>query len=570
MEGKPWLSHYGSVPATLAPYPEHTLLDAVTERARQRPRHPALEFMGAALTYGELEAQSSALAAALALLGVRPGDRVALMLPNTPQFVVAEFGAWKASAIVAPLNPLYSDQELAGALNRTGAGTVVTLTRFYETVKRIQPQTPVTRVITTNIKDYLPTAARLYYTVVKERKEGDRVTLQRGDRSLAELIAEFAHVPAPASRPRPDDTAILLLSGGTTGTPKAVMGSHGALTIAGLQLRAWLRSILDEWNDSVLLPLPLFHVFANVGVQSLALLGGNTIVLVPNARDINALVRIIEDSTPAVIVMVPALLSALLNHRDVRSGKVDFRTIKGCFSGAAPLLVETKRQFEDATGGRIVEGYSLTEAMMACLANPVGGVSKPGSVGIPLPDVELLIVDPDVGDTELRHGAVGEVILRAPQLMQGYWENEAETARSLRPHGPGAPWLLTGDLGYLDDDGFLFIVDRKKDLIKVSGMQVWPREIEEVIATHPAVADVAAAGVADVRKGEVVQVWIVPRPGASATEADIRAYCRDRLAPYKVPTRVAFRESLPRNAAGKVLRRELKAEVAAAADAGAG
>jgi long-chain acyl-CoA synthetase len=559
MEGKSWLRHYDDVPATLAPYPGRTLLDYVSERARQRPRHAALEFMGARLTYGELDLKSTAFAAALASLGVRPGDRVALVLPNTPQFVIAEFGVWKAGGIVSPLNPLYSEQELSGALNRTGAETVVTLTRFYETVKRIQPRTAVRRVITTSIKDYLPAAARLYYTFMREKKEGDRITLQTGDRALLELIHEFARAPAPAHRPRPTDTAILLLSGGTTGTPKAVMGSHHALPIAGLQLRAWLHSILGEWDDSVLLPLPLFHVFAHVGVQSLAMVGGNTIVLVPNARDINALVKIIDDSTPSIIVMVPALLSAVLNHRDVRSGKVHFRSIKGCFSGAAPLLVETKRQFEEVTGGRIVEGYSLTEAMMACLANPVGGVSKPGSVGIPLPDVELLIVDAEAGDREVSDGTVGEVILRAPQLMQGYWQNAEETARTLRPYGDGAPWLFTGDLGYLDDDGFLFIVDRKKDLIKVSGMQVWPREIEEVIATHPAVADVAAAGVNDERKGEVVQVWIVPKAGATVSEGDIRSYCRERMAPYKVPAKVEFRESLPRNAAGKVLRRELKA-----------
>ena len=559
MEDKPWFPHYGTVPVTLAPYPDRTLLDYLTDRARQRPRHVALEFMGAQLTYGDLDTQSTAFAAALAAHRVRPGDRVALVLPNTPQFIVAELGAWKAGAIVSPLNPLYSDQELTGALNRTGATTLVTLTRFYETIKRIQPHTAVRRVITTNIKDYLSAAARLFYTVMREKKEGDRVTLRADDHSLLDLIHEFARAPAPATRPRCSDTAILLLSGGTTGTPKAVMGSHGALAIAGLQLCAWLRSILDEWNDSVLLPLPLFHVFAHVGVQSLALTGGNPIVLVPNARDINALVNIVADSTPSIIVMVPALLNALLNHRDVRSGKVHFRSIKGCFSGAAPLLVETKRQFEEVTGGRIVEGYSLTEAMMACLANPVGGLSKPGSVGIPLPDIELLIVDAETGERDVAHGTVGEVILRAPQVMQGYWQNPEETARTLRPHGPGAPWLFTGDLGYLDDDGFLFIVDRKKDLIKVSGMQVWPREIEEVIATHPAVADVAAAGVADERKGEVVQVWIVPHAGTALTEGEIRSYCRERMAPYKVPARVTFRQSLPRNAAGKVLRRELTA-----------
>jgi long-chain acyl-CoA synthetase len=565
----PWIAHYErGVPATLAPYPRTTLLDCVAERAARRPDHVALDFFGAELTYGELEEQSTAFAAALLELGVRPADCVALLLPNTPQFVIAQLAVWKVRGIVAPLNPIYTEDELRGAVQRVGARAVITLGRFYEVAKRIQPETKVRTVITTGIKEYLPLALRAMYAVLKERKEGDRITLEPGDCDMRALIsANRGRALATDAVSRPDDTAVLLLSGGTTGTPKAVMGAHAAYTAAGLQLRTWLHSVLREWEDSILVPLPLFHVFGNVGVLSIALMGGNRIILVPNPRDIDALVKVIRRTRPAVMIVVPALLNAIMSHRDVRAGKIDFRSVKGCFSGAAPLLEETKRKFEQATGGRIIEGYSLTEAMMACLANPAPGPARTGSVGIPLPDVELRVVDADAGSgtepADVPRGEIGEVILRAPQLMQGYWENDADTAATLRAAGPGKAWLFTGDLGYMDDDGYLFIVDRKKDLIKVSGMQVWPREIEEVIAAHPAVADVAVAGVIDARKGEVVQGWVVLRPGAVVSESELRAWCRERLAPYKLPARIVFRESLPRNVAGKVLRRELRAEALA-------
>jgi long-chain acyl-CoA synthetase len=558
MDGRPWLAHYGAdMPRTLAPYPERTLLDYVAGHAVVRPSRTAVEFMGARLTYGELEARTSALAAAFVDAGVQHGDRVALLLPNSPQFVIAQLAAWKAGAIVAPLNPLYSEQELRDALNRCGATTVVVLTRFYDVLKRIQPDTAVTRVVATSIKDYLPRVKRLLYTLFRERREGDRVRVRDGDQRLLDLMGRFAGASPPPSRPAPDDTATLLLSGGTTGTPKAVMGSHRAYVEAGLQLRAWLRSILTGEDDTILLPLPLFHVFANVGAQGIAFIGGSPIVMVANPRDIDTLVAIVRDTRPSIVMIVPALANAMLGHESVRSGKVDFSSIRGCFSGAAPLLGETKRQFEELTGGRIVEGYSLTEALMACIANPLER-SKAGSVGIPLPDVEVRIVDSEKGDRVLQQGEAGEVIVRAPQLLQGYWQDEVETAIVLRHFGSGAPWLFTGDIGYLDEDGYLFLVDRKKDLINVSGLQVWPREVEEVIAQHPAVADVAVTGVPDARRGEVVKAWVVARAGATVTESDIRGWCRERLVHYRVPAHVAFRDALPRNAAGKVLRRELR------------
>jgi long-chain acyl-CoA synthetase len=558
MDERPWFAHYGAdTPRSLAPYPERTLLDYVSDHATAHPDHTAVIFSGARLSYGELEAASDALAAALAAGGVRRGDRVALLLPNSPQFVIAELASWKAGAIVVPLNPLYSEQELTDALNRVGATVVIVLTRFYGAIKRIQPKTKVARVVATNIKDYLPRVLRLLYTLLRERREGDRVTLHDGDARLLDLIAHFTGTAPPRQRPGPHDTATLLLSGGTTGTPKAVMGSHRGYIEAGMQLRAWLHSILTDRHDTILLPLPLFHVFANAGAQGIAFIGGNSIVMVANPRDIDTLMKTVRNSRPDILIVVPALLNAMLDHATVRSGKADFSSIKGCFSGAAPLLVETKRQFEELTGGRIVEGYSLTEAFMACIANPLDR-GKPGSVGIPLPDVEMRVVDPEAGERELPRGETGEVLIRAPQLLPGYWDNEEETAIVLRQFGEGPPWLFTGDIGYLDEEGYLFLVDRKKDLINVSGLQVWPRDIEEVIAQHPAVADVAVTGVPDARRGEVAKAWVVVRSGATLTDADVRDWCRERLARYKVPAHVEFRETLPRNAAGKVLRRELR------------
>jgi long-chain acyl-CoA synthetase len=316
-------------------------------------------------------------------------------------------------------------------------------------------------------------------------------------------------------------------------------------------------------GDVILLPLPLFHVYGNVGVQSFALMTGNPLALVPNPRDLHDLLATIRRVKPAFFNGVPTLYTALLNQPAVASGQADFKSIKICFSGAAALMAETKNRFESITKGRIVEGYSLTEAMMALCVNPVGGTNKIGSVGLPLPDVEIRIVDSDDGTTELPAGQVGEICVSALQLMSGFWNRPDETAAVLRAHVTSSGtqmWLHTGDLGYLDADGYLFIVDRKKDLIKTSGYQVWPREVEEVLAAHAAVAEVGVAGVPDEAKGEAVKAWVVLRADAHVTEADLRAFCRERLAPYKVPGRVEFRTELPKTMVGKVLRRALQAE----------
>jgi long-chain acyl-CoA synthetase len=557
-----WLGHYDDgVPATLEPYPSQILLDYVADHARQRPNAAALLFKGATVTWATLESASDALAASLASLGIARGDRVALLLPNCPQFVIAELAAWKLGAIVAPLNPIYTESELEAALIEGGVETAVTLTRFYERIKRIQGRTPLRHVIATNIKEYFPPVLRLLFTLVREKRDGDRVNLVAGDHDFASLLAAHKGRRVERARLTPDDPAVLLLSGGTTGTPKGALGSHGAYVCAGLQTQAWTASVLGRGDSVILLPLPLFHVYANVGVQGLAIVSANPVALVPNPRDLPDLLKTIKRVKPAFLNGVPTLYVALLNHPDVQQGKVDFKPIKICFSGAAALMADTKRRFEALTGGRIVEGYSLTEAMMALCVNPVNGPNKLGSVGMPLPDVTVRILDDETGTRELAPGEVGEICFSAPQLMLGFWNRPEETAGVIRPiveNGVTRRWLFTGDLGYMDEDGYVFIVDRKKDLIKASGFQVWPREVEEALSAHPAVAEVGVAGVHDPTKGETVCAWVVLRAGQQATEAELRTFCRQSLAPYKVPSRIEFRTELPKTMVGKVLRRALR------------
>jgi len=549
----PWLKHYDKgVPYSLQPYPEQTLLDVVSDTVRQRPNHTALIFKGKRLSYSELEKLSDAFANALVALGVKKGDRVALLLPNSPQSIITQLGVWKAGGIAAPINPLYTEHELERLLLECGAETVVVLTRFYKKVKSLQPRTSVRHVIATNIKEYLPRFLSLVFTLFKEKKEGHRIKLQPNDLWLSNLLRQHANILRPNVRISPEDPALLLFSGGTTGEPKGAIGTHHALLMTGMQLRAWFSTFTVEWDDVVMLTIPLFHVYGNAGVFAVGIFGRDSFAIIPDPRDIDDLVTTIRKVRPTFLPGVPTLFNALLNHPDVQAGKVDFKSMKLCVSGASSLLAEVKNRFETLTGGRVVEGYGLTESMMAAVLTPLHGPYKPGSVGIPLPDVEVRIADVDTGQGSLPLGEVGEILIRAPQLMQGYWQRPIETEKTIR-NG----WLYTGDIGYLDEDGYLFILDRKKDVIKPSGFQVWPREVEEVIASHPAVNEVGVGGVPDDYQGEAVKAWVVLRPGHQATADEIRAYCRKKLAGYKVPKHIEFTDSLPKTLVGKVLRRAL-------------
>lgn len=554
-----WRRNYDEgVPRTLAPYPDLTLLDYLRQNAAAAPNHNALLFKGARITYADLETWSDRFASELVRIGVKPQDRVAIALPNCPQFMIGELGIWKARGIACPLNPTYTDRELEDAFNASGAAVAIVLNRLYDRVKGIQSRTSLKTIIATGIKDYLPLRTRVAYTFAREKKDGERISLRDGDMRFRKMIRSGALGSPPIQSPKPEDPAVILMSGGTTGTPKGVVGSHKGMVTAGIQLQAWLKSAMHEWTDTIMVPLPLFHTYANTGVQSLALINHNPLSLTPNPREPREVLDEINEVKPAFICAVPTLLNSLLSHSMTKTGKVNWKSIKLCFSGAAALMSDTQQRFEELTGGVIVEGYSLTEAQMAAIANPVSGVKKPGSVGMPLPDVEIIIVDADDNLKRLQFGECGEIVFKAPQLMLGYWKRAEETKEMIRLGNDGERLLFTGDLGYLDEDGYLFIVDRKKDLIKTSGYQVWPREIEEVISSHPAVHEVGVAGVPDKMRGEKAKAWIVLNEGASLTEAELKTWCRERLAPYKVPAKFEFVSDLPKTQVGKVLRRALR------------
>ena len=557
MSDYPWYKSYDQgVPHTLEPYPKKTLLDIVAETAKEKPEHPMVIFMGRCLSYGEMEKYADAMAAALAAMGFKKGDRIAIMLPNCPQFVIGQFGAWKLGGIVAGINPLYTEHELAHTLNECGAEVVITLTPFYKTVKAVQPRTKVRTVIVTSIKDYLKPVLKVAFSLLKEKKEGHYLgKVEPGDHWFLDLIKKYSAAKRPDVKVAPDDPAWILFSGGTTGTPKAAVGNHQAGIYTGMQINTWFASEISPWSDTYLCPLPLFHAFGNVGVLSVALVGHNPVCLVPNPRDRDNMVSTIEKIKPSFMLGVPTLYNALLEHFKVREGKADFSSMKMAMSGAAPLMAETKRRFEAITGGRMSEGYGLTESMIACCVSPARGKFKEGSIGCPVSDVIVRIGDMATGEGSLKPGEVGEIVMKAPQLMLGYWNRPEETREMLRDG-----WLYTGDIGYMDDDGYIFVTSRKKDLIKPGGFQVWPREIEEVISAHPAVAEVCVAGIPDQHQTEAVKAWVVLKEGAQATPEEIQVYCREKLTAYKIPRFVEFRKELPKTLVGKVLRRVLQEE----------
>ncbi len=371
--------------------------------------------------------------------------------------------------------------------------------------------------------------------------------------------AQDSSAARPQVRVGFDDTAMLLFSGGTTGTPNAAIIRHQALVIAGMQFCAWGCNVLRTWESVGVLTMPLFHIYGT-WLLAAAIQGHYTFALVPNPRDLNDVLATVRRTHAVYLPAVPTLPTALLEHPRVRGGKRDLQSVQICGCAAAPLMQETRRRWRDATGVSVTEGYALTESCAGATVNPVHGQQKPASVGIPLPDIEVRIVDADTGHETLPPGNVGEILMRAPQMIRGYWGSAAESESMLRDG-----WLYTGDLGYMDEEGYLFLVDRKKDVIKASGFQVWPREVEEAIASHPAVSQVGVAGVPDAQRGEAVKAWVVLKQGQHVTTDEICAHCRQHLAPYKVPRHVEFRTSLPTTLVGKVLRRELRSEARAAA-----
>lgn len=556
MTAKPWVEHYDKgVPPSLEPYPLHTIVDIVRKRAENIPDVPALFFKGASMTWGGLERRSDALASAFLSEGLKKGERVALLMPNSPQMIVCELAIWKTGAVAVPMNPLYTEHELVHALKECGAKIAVVLTPFYGKIRSVLSSTDIEKVVTSNIKEYLSPLKKVLFTLFKEKKGGHSVTLAEGDLRLEDMIK--AHLGSRVSdvATHHADPALFLFSGGTTGMPKCAVCTHHSMVISGMQIASWFSVVLDRADDIIMLNMPLFHVYAQVGILGAALVDEYPFVLVPNPRDLDDLVDTIKKYRPSVLPGVPTLFAALANHPRVKNDGTALGSIKLCVSGAAPLLLETKKRFEELTGGRIIDAYALTESMIGSVLTPVLGTYKEGSVGIPAPDVEVRVVDQEDGKRDVPVNEVGEVIMHAPQLMKEYWQRPDETMAIIKDG-----WLYTGDLGYLDEDGYLFIIDRKKDVIKPGGFQVWPRDVEEVVSKHPDVREVGVAGVPDEYQGEAVKAWVVLKEGAQLEPEVLREFCKKELTAYKVPKYISFTESLPKSLVGKVLRRKLVEE----------
>ncbi|MCJ7667085.1 MAG: long-chain fatty acid--CoA ligase [Anaerolineae bacterium] len=550
---KPWLKHYDrGVPHTID-YPDVPLHYFLEESARKYPDNVATVIQEGKLTYKELNEFTDRLAAALYDLGVRKGDRVALYLPNCPQYVIGFYAILKAGGISVAVNPLYAPREVAHQLNDSGAETIIVLSKMYPVVKAIRAQTKLKNVIVTNIKEYFSPLIKTLFTLFKEAKDGHRVTLEEGDLWLQALLARYTPEQRPEVEVGPDDRAIFQYTGGTTGVPKAAIGLHRNLVANALEMSAFLPD-LQEGKEVQLAAIPLFHIYGLVTVMIFAVSTAASMIMIPNPRDLDEILKAIDKYKVTLYMGVPTMYLALCNHPDI--AKYDVKSIKACISGSAPLPLEVKRRFEELTGGKLVEGYGLSEAPVASLCNPLYGRIVPGSIGVPFPDIEAKIVDLDIGTKDLPVGEIGELAIRGPIVMEGYWNMPEETALVMRE----GSWLLTGDIARMDEDGYFYIVDRKKDMILCSGYNVYPRDVEEVLFEHPKVLEASVAGIPDPYRGETVKAWIVLKPGETATQQEIIDYCRDKLAKFKIPTAVEFRKELPKTMVGKVLRRYLREE----------
>lgn len=547
----PWLRFYEpGVPPTLT-YPDIPVPSLLTEAAARVPTHPATIFFGATMSYRTLQEMTDRFAAALLQRGLKPGLRVSVHLPNCPQFLIAYYGTLKAGGIVVPCSPLYVEREIAQQLVDSGAEIAVTLDMFYPRIAAVRQQTQVREVIVTGIQDYFPPLLRLLYPL-RARRSGQQVLVPstKDVHRWTDLLDSSAN-SAPLVRSDPSTPAVFLYTGGTTGTPKGAVLTHRNLVCNVHQIRAWYTKP-RRGDESILAVLPFFHSYGMTSAMNYAVSLGTRLILLPRFQ-IDTVLKTINRYHPTLFPGVPTIYTAVLNHPKVQ--RYDLRSISACISGAAPLPVEVQSRFEALTGGRLVEGYGLTEASPVTHTTPIFGVRKQGSIGIPIPDTGARIVDAETGTRTLGPGEVGELVIQGPQVMQGYWNNPEETARTLR-----GGWLYTGDLAWTDEDGYFFIVDRKKEMIITGGENVFPREVEEVLYAHQAVLEAAAIGTPDPYKGEVVKAFVVLKPGAQATAAQLIEYCRTRLAPFKVPKAVEFRTELPKSLVGKILRRVLAEE----------
>ncbi len=548
---RPWYRFYDANVPHFFDYPKIPLYSLLDRTADHFPGAIAMSFFGKKLRYRELQSQTRKMADILYRMGIRKRDRVAIMLPNCPQTVITYFGALRLGAIVVNTNPLYVEREMIHQFNDAGAETLITLDLFYEKSKNTMMQTPLKRIIFTGVQDYLPFILRYLYPLkAKKEKQWVEIPKQEGIYKWRDLMREACEREVNEEVDA-DDVALFQYTGGTTGVAKGVMLTHRNLVANAYQVRLWIPDAV-EGEEKALSVLPFFHVYGMTTAMNLPILMAAEMCLIPRF-EIKQILHVIHKERPSLFPGVPTMYQAVNMMEGVE--KFDLSSVKYCISGAAPLPLEVMKRFKSLTGAKLVEGYGLTEASPVTHANPVNGIIKEGSIGIPLPDTDSKVIDMETGE-ELPVGQTGELCVKGPQVMKGYWNMPDETEQVLTQDG----WLKTGDIARMDEDGYFFIVDRKKDMIIAGGYNIYPRDIDEVLFTHPKVQDAVAVGVPDPYRGETVKAFIVLKSGETATEEEIIAYCREKLARYKVPKLVEFRDELPKSLVGKVLRKVLREE----------
>ena len=559
---RPWIRHYEQgVPAQLD-IPDQPLTWLLDQAVSRFPSRTAIIYYGTKLSYAQLSSLANRFAAALQRLGVKKGDRVALALPNIPQYPIAFYGALRAGAVVVPTNPLYTAHEMQHQMADARARVLVMLDDFYPVLRPVRSQTALEHIIVTSAADFLPPMLRMLFPLSQRGQKHPEPRLTGKElhddpmlhemrtmlESHAKVGIEVFNLPVQAMG---DELAVLQYTGGTTGLSKGAMLTHHNLLSNALQARSWTPKALDG-EETVLCVAPFFHSYGMTVGMNLAIRAAATMVLLPRFKA-DDVVKAIERYRPTQLPGIPTMYLAIMRAAGKHAEKLS--SIKYCISGAAALPARVRTDFEAMTGGKLVEGYGLSEASPVTHCNPLNGDVRDGSVGLPIPNVDAAILDAETHEL-LPAGQVGEIVVRGPNIMKGYWNREEETAAIFYND-----WMRTGDIGKMDEEGYFYIVDRAKDLIIASGFNVYPREVEEVLFQHPAVQEAAVAGAPDEYRGETVAAFIVLKPGFAATEEtskDIIAFCKQELAAYKVPKILEFRDSLPKTLVGKVLRRELR------------
>ncbi|MGY5877075.1 MAG: long-chain fatty acid--CoA ligase [Candidatus Thorarchaeota archaeon] len=550
---KPWLKHYDEEVPPLIDFPKINLYEILERTTKEFGGRTAIWFQKKKISYNELKDLTDRLATALAELGVKVGDRVAIMIPNFPQFIISFYGIIKAGGIVTACSVLLTEQELAYQLNDSGAETIIAYDSYLDKINNVKDRTALRNIIITSVFDYVPNAPRDPPEIA-------------GTIQFLNLLNRTKPNP-PSIEIDPEETiAVLQYTGGTSGLPKGAMLTHYNLVSNCIATHTLVSSRMERGKDTGLTNLPLFHIYGMTVCMNVWIYNGSRIALNPDARDQKSLFEIIRDTKPAMFPGVPTMYMRLLERSDLEDYARDLKSIKFCNTGAAAMPPEVLREFEERTGCVIIEGYGLTECSPVTHSNPIAGLRKIGSVGVPLPNTEVRIVDVDDYSKIMPVGTEGEIIIRGPQVMKGYWNKPEATDFQIK-----GEWLLTGDIGKMDEDGYFFIVDRKKDMINVSGFKVYPREVEDVLFEHEAVENAAVIGMPDpkIPGSDIVKAYVVLKDGYKESEEliiEIREFLRQSVSPYKVPKLIEFRKELPETLVGKVLRRELQEQEAKRAE----